>query len=149
MHWKSGIYLLKFNMIKQFCIVLNIKRTEVNTFWCIQFTMEPRWYECCIKEKYCEEPVDFLKCSPRSRNKLFESFWAIEITELKSSLALFLLGAHIRCRSVGKFFSLDSHLTFSATVSGRRFGQLLRCPNCSSEIDNHGLRNEKTSLDLF
>lgn len=80
-----------------------------------------------------------LKNTPKRRNERFRNFQPVGMDELKRFLGLCLIGGQLKCRSVRKLFSLDPiyyHPIFSATMSGRRFEQILRCLNCSSEDKN-------------
>lgn len=62
--------------------------------------------------------------------------------ELRKFIGLSLLDGQLKCRSVRKLFSLDPlyyHPIFSATMTARRFEQILRCFNCSSDNNDDTL----------
>lgn len=80
-----------------------------------------------------------LQNRPKRRNERFRHFQPVGMQELKQFFGLCLIGGQLKCRSVRKLFSLDPiyyHPIFSATMSGRRFEQILRCLNCSNEDKN-------------
>jgi len=84
----------------------------------------------------------YLKNSPKRRCKRFKTVRPISMEELRKFIGLCLLGGQLKCRSVRKLFSLDPlyyHPIFSATMTARRFEQILRCFNCSSDNNDDTL----------
>ncbi|XP_050301578.1 piggyBac transposable element-derived protein 4-like [Anthonomus grandis grandis] len=80
-----------------------------------------------------------LQNRPKKRNERFRNFQPVSIQEMKQFFGLCPIGGRMKCRSVRKLFSLDPiyyHPIFSATMSGRRFEQILRCLNYSSDDKN-------------
>ncbi|VEN54098.1 unnamed protein product, partial [Callosobruchus maculatus] len=76
----------------------------------------------------------FLSNRPKSRNERFKTFQEISPLEMKRFFGLCLLAGQLKFRSIRDMFSLDPlnyHPIFPATMSGRRFEQILRCLNCS------------------
>ncbi|CAH1973400.1 unnamed protein product, partial [Acanthoscelides obtectus] len=78
----------------------------------------------------------FVGNRPKSRNERFKTFQHISVKEMKGFLGLCLLAGQLKFKSIRDMFSMDPlnyHPIFPATMSGRRFEQILRCLNCADD----------------
>lgn len=78
----------------------------------------------CYSEKLTTQ------CRPKTRNSRSKSFRKVDEKEMTNFFALCLLQGQMKFCSVRRMFSYDPlnyHPIFSATMSGRRFEQILRC----------------------
>nr|CAI5853426.1 unnamed protein product [Callosobruchus analis] len=111
-------------------------KSAVEVFECI-WTREVNNYIVQKSNEYGD--LVLLNNRPKSRNERFKTFQQISLLEMKGFLGLCLLAGQLKFRSIRDMFSLDPfnyHPIFPATMSRRRFEQILRCLNCSNNENN-------------
>nr|CAI5818185.1 unnamed protein product [Callosobruchus analis] len=121
---------------EDWCETTTRSKSAVEVFECI-LTREVNNYIVQKSNEYGD--LMLLNNRPKSRNERFKTFQQISLLEMKGFLGLCLLAGQLKFRSIRDMFSLDPlnyHPIFPATMSGRRFEQILRCLNCSNNENN-------------